>query len=1026
MVKLECFGGVVARDAGGRECALRSRKHLGLLLYLVATPRVIHTREDLAFLLWDGADSRERHSLSQALYDLRVHVGHVVDVSSRTATIRMNTIDCEAASFEHAIQRRDHQLALNLYRGDYASNLVNLGPEGFDRWLDRERARFRLLAALALRNAQREAEERADWDQMCLAALRLIRTNEFDEEAHAALMKGLWMKGDPASALLHAESLLAASPQGPWPLVTALATRIERSGTPAEVLTVPRPPTPLIGRETEFRELLRSVRQPRAGGRLELITGDRGAGKTSLLLELARCIEVDGKQIKWVNRIAEHGLPAEGPKWLPRDRTDTIYFVDIPSGGEGSLEGLAGAISRRDALAFIALGAPFPAHLRSLCGALRISHLSPLSAKKIASLIAGRFRTAPPYALSAAAELCGGNPQLAFEIARVWDGCDGWPLGGETEELARNLLERRNSLTDLIDGWVEELQGCEVELATLLAHVTDACLAVLVDHFEDAERAALHNLQKRGWVICDGTSVRLAHPIVKHALVRRPPVRIDMHRQRLAAALVKGGPAARYAAAVEYERAAGSDAARCIATEVAREALRTGDPALATAASRVAFRTAIKLSDRFDAGLLLAESSLARGSAGQAIRVLRALEGLSPGPAARFDVAVRLGHAAIAEGMVDEAARLLPGDSAAELAGSDAVGKARRLLELAQLRLSIVLSRGGTDAELVNRLDATIRDSRRLAADFPFAWMDAVRSLFAYHIAGRSRLAARDAIARYSDTLAGLGDAGVTLLETCRAVVELKAARLHAAQQILHDVVERRQIADRLRAAALNNLAVTLLESGEFNRATARLAETMAMDGEVDLPNRDRVTPHMNWAQCAFFTGADWDAQGHCMTVVSMARQHGLLAMEAQARAIAGLVALRAGQYEVADREASLAAELVPRLPMDADSYLVDWFLGAANQDRRRDVGDQLLAAASTYETIDRLSWAKLRLLAALMSRSKRSEMEQLAEPVHTLRHGGCGWFIGFLEGRHEAQGQRAPAERRVRRRGSRYRDANR
>ncbi|MFV1988257.1 MAG: BTAD domain-containing putative transcriptional regulator, partial [Gemmatimonadota bacterium] len=239
MFELRCFGQVTVVDDAGLERRLRSRKHLGLLVYLLAHPRTTHPREDLAYLLWDGTGSKARHSLSQALYDIRSNVDGVMDVSSTSVRIRPGRILYHAEAFERAVESGDHNRALDLYHGEFAPDLQGLGVETFDRWVDAEREHCRVLASLGLRNAQRAAEERGDWDRMCLASLHLVQMNEFDEEAHCALMRGLWMKGDPASALRHYR-VLSGDLTATWALARDLAERIESSGSVREVLTVPR------------------------------------------------------------------------------------------------------------------------------------------------------------------------------------------------------------------------------------------------------------------------------------------------------------------------------------------------------------------------------------------------------------------------------------------------------------------------------------------------------------------------------------------------------------------------------------------------------------------------------------------------------------------------------------------------------------------------------------------------------------------------------------------------------------------
>lgn len=104
MLKLRCFGCVTVVDDDGNERSLRSRKHLGLLLYLLSHPRSVHSREDLADLLWNGDGPKERHSLSQALYDIRSNVDPLVDVSSTSVSVIPGRIEYEAESFERAVK----------------------------------------------------------------------------------------------------------------------------------------------------------------------------------------------------------------------------------------------------------------------------------------------------------------------------------------------------------------------------------------------------------------------------------------------------------------------------------------------------------------------------------------------------------------------------------------------------------------------------------------------------------------------------------------------------------------------------------------------------------------------------------------------------------------------------------------------------------------------------------------------------------------------------------------------------------
>lgn len=1003
MIRVECFGGVVIRDDNGDKCNLRSRKHAGLLLYLAATPTTTHTREDLASLLWDGAAVRERHSLSQALYDIRTNVGQVLDLTTRTVSLRRASVDCEATSFEKAVEAGRHDVAATLYRGDFAPNLTNLGADGFDRWLDAEQARFKALASLALQNTCNNAEMRGDWDGMCLAALRLIRQNDLNEEAHATLMRGLWLKGDPASALLHAESFRSRKSVTQWAIVAALADQIKHSRTETEVLSIPRLPDPIVGRETEFRDLLGALRRPSNGGHVVLLSGTRGVGKSALLLELARCVETRGRRVRWTSPDWCSGVSVSSHHAGHDERN--IYFMDQHSVRNDDIQRLAAWMTLNDALAFIVTNEESP-HRALRCGTITVVHVAPLSVQDICRMLLHHWPSAAREALWQIAALSGGNPRLAFAIGRAWQTA---PRRGCTDVLSmvEMLLSRHNDLTVTLQAWLAELTPEEVDLAALLAVVTDETATVLRGFLGERERGALLRLRRRGLVAPEAGRLRICYPIMKHALALRCEADGKADRLgRLADALAQGSMFERYAAALEYDRLGSTAVASALASGVAQDALVGGNPALAAAAGEIAFRTTVEARDRFEAGLLFAECAFARGSTAEARQVLRSLVDVAPNRAAKCTVAIRLGKAAVAEGAWEEAARQLETQRCAGNGLGEPVAEARGAVELAQLRLSLaVLKASPNQGALSSTLEARLAEARSMAGRFPLIWIDGVRSLFAYHLAAESVGDAQTTVARHGDTLAVLGDAGRTVLATCRAVLEMRAARLQTAEQILRQAVAKRSdMLDRFQGVALNNLAVALLESGQFKQAMACLDQTTRLDKEVGLPERDRVTAHMNRAQCAFFGGEPGATDRHCRIVRSIARRHALVTMEAQALGMSGLVALWGNRPAEAAANANQARALLPHLPPDSDNYLVDWFLSVWERgEGRSGAADGLTAAANRYEPVDRLAAAKLHFLAASLQEQESQDRSSLREAAQVLRTGGCGWFVRFIKRKGES-----------------------
>lgn len=294
MHRLECFGRVAVTTSGGEDQRLRSRKHLAVLLYLAARPRRSISRADLASLFWQTEPRLARHSLSQALYDIR---SKIPDLELQATVHRIEYtgrgVAYDADRFEDAL--RDNRLseAVGLYEGEFAPSFERVGDERFERWLEGERQRLRRLAEAVLCRYVALCDDRARWGEMRVTASRLLEMNPLNEEAHRALMRSLWLQGEQAAALRHFEErkpfLERELPGGLAPDTLGLVRRIRRSTVePQEPLVKERPRAPLVGRAEPFRLLKRASRESRSGeGRVVLVRGEAGIGKSRLLEEFA-------------------------------------------------------------------------------------------------------------------------------------------------------------------------------------------------------------------------------------------------------------------------------------------------------------------------------------------------------------------------------------------------------------------------------------------------------------------------------------------------------------------------------------------------------------------------------------------------------------------------------------------------------------------------------------------------------------------------------------------------------------------
>jgi DNA-binding SARP family transcriptional activator/tetratricopeptide (TPR) repeat protein len=301
MHTLRCFGRVCVEGPSGESVRLRSSKHLALLVYLTANPDHEHPRDRLAWLLWETDRPQARHSLSQALYDIRCNLPRLrVRASVNHVAVERGSIDSELDSFEEAVRGSDVATAVELYRGSFVPDLESVATPGFERWVEDERQRLQRLAELALSRYVTECDDRARWGEVCTVALRLLDMNPLHEEAHRAFMRGMWLQGDQQAALDHfrqIEPVLAAElPEGVAPETRRLVERI-RSSRPDLRRPEPGRPErpPMVGRRREFGRLKDRLRRLEGGrGGVVVLRGEAGIGKTRLLEETRELARLHG------------------------------------------------------------------------------------------------------------------------------------------------------------------------------------------------------------------------------------------------------------------------------------------------------------------------------------------------------------------------------------------------------------------------------------------------------------------------------------------------------------------------------------------------------------------------------------------------------------------------------------------------------------------------------------------------------------------------------------------------------------
>ncbi|MGE5712585.1 MAG: ATP-binding protein [Betaproteobacteria bacterium] len=245
-------------------------------------------RSRVAALLWPDAEPQNaRNSLRQRLFRLRRAAGRAL-VEEDTA-LRL------AASVEHDLKAPADRIRADpeAVAGELLGAFVYEDCDELADWVRSARERFRVLRRDAIAEAAAHEESAGHVARALVYAERLFAEDPLSEQAHRLVMRLHYRRGDRSAALaayarcrqwLRQE--LSAEPSVE---TRELAQLIERSGElpGTSVRPVPaviaRPPL-LVGRDREWQALVGAWNS----GRVVLLTGDAGMGKTRLLGDFAQ------------------------------------------------------------------------------------------------------------------------------------------------------------------------------------------------------------------------------------------------------------------------------------------------------------------------------------------------------------------------------------------------------------------------------------------------------------------------------------------------------------------------------------------------------------------------------------------------------------------------------------------------------------------------------------------------------------------------------------------------------------------
>jgi Tol biopolymer transport system component/DNA-binding SARP family transcriptional activator len=239
MLQFDLIGSIDLRRSDNEEIdqLLRQPKRLALLAYLATPfPGTWHRRDTLLAVFWPTLDSAHaRTALRNGLYVLRQSLGDgvVLGRGDEEVSIDPSSLATDLASLWSAIRDGRADDALALYRGDLLPGLYPGDSEGFNSWLESQRARLRgEVVRLGARHAERLESEHREADALRVAT-RIVEISPDDETAVRRALRLHDAMGDRAGGLVIYERFTAwlRNELGAEPAseTTAIAERLRRS-----------------------------------------------------------------------------------------------------------------------------------------------------------------------------------------------------------------------------------------------------------------------------------------------------------------------------------------------------------------------------------------------------------------------------------------------------------------------------------------------------------------------------------------------------------------------------------------------------------------------------------------------------------------------------------------------------------------------------------------------------------------------------------------------------------------------------
>jgi DNA-binding SARP family transcriptional activator len=281
-------------------------KPLALLIYLAHHPDGV-LRSDLATLLWpDSPRNRARGSVRQALWTLKKELGAETFAELDPVRLAEGAVRTDLQELREELKSGPLEQALSAWDTPPFLLFASLGAPSWETWADNLRTEVeRELGRALLDRGQALLAEKGPGEALSWLdeALRIEPHRRETHEARIGCLLLLRRLDEAEDAISRARETLGGEGLD-WPELEELTAGVERAraGEPAASGASgwgERPPgPPVVGHQEPYDAILRLwALLPSRGAQVGTVVGEAGSGKSLLLSEVARAIDLHGGRV---------------------------------------------------------------------------------------------------------------------------------------------------------------------------------------------------------------------------------------------------------------------------------------------------------------------------------------------------------------------------------------------------------------------------------------------------------------------------------------------------------------------------------------------------------------------------------------------------------------------------------------------------------------------------------------------------------------------------------------------------------